>query len=165
MKRKIQTYEIILCVFVLAVVAAGLLMPKTGAYVIVDEICDVLAVWTVCIYVIVKIVQSRGRFSGPVKVVRILVIAACVVISVLFTGNTALDLVSGPVTTQLTDIQVSRSQAHTGIFSLHYYLTGTDSQGERVRLEISGDDYRRLSGSSSVTVEYYKYTGRMVRYF
>lgn len=163
-KRKIQTYEIILCIFVLAVVAAGLLMPKTGPLVMIDEICDIVAVWTVCIYVIVRIIQSRGRFQASVKAVRILVIAACVVIGVLFTRSTALDLVSGPVTAQLTDIQVSRSQAHTGIFSLHYYLTGTDSRGERVRLEISGDDYTRLSGSSSVTVEYYRHTGRIVRY-
>ena len=163
-KRKIQTYEIILCIFVLAVVAAGLLMPKTGSLVMIDEICDIVAVWTVCIYVIVRIIQSRGRFQASVKAVRILVIAACVVIGVLFTRSTALDLVSGPVTAQLTDIQVSRSQAHTGIFSLHYYLTGTDSRGERVRLEISGDDYTRLSGSSSVTVEYYRHTGRIVKY-
>ena len=163
-KRKIQTYEIILCIFVLAVVAAGLLMPKTGPLVMIDEICDIVAVWTVCIYVIVRIIQSRGRFQASVKAVRILVIAACVVIGVLFTGSTALDLVSGPEMAQLTDIQVSRSQAHTGIFSLHYYLTGTDSRGERVRLEISGDDYTRLSGSSSVTVEYYRHTGRIVRY-
>ena len=162
-KRKIQTYEIILCIFVLAVVAAGLLMPKTGSLVMIDEICDIVAVWTVCIYVIVRIIQSRGRFQASVKAVRILVIAACVVIGVLFTGSTALDLVSGPETARLTDIQVSRSQAHTGIFSLHYYLTGTDSRGERVRLEISGDDYTRLSGSSSVTVEYYRHTGRIVR--
>lgn len=164
MKRKIQTYEIILCIFVLAVVAAGLLMPKTGSLVMIDEICDIVAIWTVCIYVIVRIIQSRGRFQASVKAARILVIAACVVIGVLFTRSTALDLVSGPVTAQLTDIQVSRSQAHTGIFSLHYYLTGTDSRGERVRLEISGDDYTRLSGSSSVTVEYYRHTGRIVRY-
>ena len=163
-KRKIQTYEIILCIFVLAVVAAGLLMPNTGSLVMIDEICDIVAVWTVCIYVIVRIIQSRGRFQASVKAVRILVIAACVVIGVLFTGSTALDLVSGPEMAQLTDIQVSRSQAHTGIFSLHYYLTGTDSRGERVRLEISGDDYTRLSGSSSVTVEYYRHTGRIVRY-
>lgn len=163
-KRKIQTYEIILCIFVLAVVAAGLLMPKTGSLVMIDEICDIVAIWTVCIYVIVRIIQSRGRFQAFVKAVRILVIAACVVIGVLFTRSTALDLVSGPVTAQLTDIQVSRSQAHTGIFSLHYYLTGTDSRGERVRLEISGDDYTRLSGSSSVTVEYYRHTGRIVKY-
>lgn len=163
-KRKIQTYEIILCIFVLAMVAAGLLMPKTGSLVMIDEICDIVAVWIVCIYVIVRIIQSRGRFQASVKAVRILVIAACVVIGVLFTRSTALDLVSGPVTAQLTDIQVSRSQAHTGIFSLHYYLTGTDSRGERVRLEISGDDYTRLSGSSSVTVEYYRHTGRIVKY-
>ena len=111
-----------------------------------------------------RIIQSRGKFSASVKAVRVVVIAGCVVIGVLFTGNTALDLVSGPVTTRLTDIQVSRSQAHTGIFSLHYYLTGTDSQEERIRLEISGDDYTRLSGSNSVTVEYYRHTGRIVRY-
>nr|WP_303182166.1 hypothetical protein [Lachnoclostridium phocaeense] len=139
-------------------------MPKTGVLIMVDELCDVLAIWTVCIYVIVKIIKSRGKISGSVKVARILVIAACVMIGVLFTRSTALDLVSGPETTQLTDIQVSRSQAHTSIFSLHYYLTGTDSQGERVRLEISGDDYTRLSGSNSVTVEYYRHTGRIVRY-
>ena len=163
-KRKIQTYEIILCIFVLAVVAAGLLMPKTGSLVMIDEICDIVVIWTVCIYVIVRIIQSRGRFQASVKAARILVIAACVAIGVLFTGSTALDLVSGPEMAQLTDIQVSRSQAHTGIFSLHYYLTGTDSRGERVRLEISGDDYTRLSGSSSVTVEYYRHTGRIVRY-
>ena len=164
MKRKIQTYEIILCIFVLAVVVVGLLMPKTGALVMVDEICDVLAIWTVCIYVIVRIIQSRGKFSGSVKAARILVVAACIVAGVLFTRSAALDLVSGPETIQLTDIQVSKSQAHTGIFSLHYYLTGTDSQGERIRLEISGDDYTRLSGSGSVTVEYYRHTGSIVRY-
>lgn len=162
-KRKIQTYEIILCIFVLAVVAAGLLIPKTGPLVMIDEICDIVALWTVCIYVIVRIIQSRGRFQASVKAARVLVIAACVAIGVLFTRSTALDLVSGPVTAQLTDIQVSRSQAHTGIFSLHYYLTGTDSRGERVRLEISGDDYPRLSGSS-ITVEYYRHTRRIVRY-
>lgn len=52
----------------------------------------------------------------------------------------------------------------TGLFSLHYYLIGTDRQGERIQLEISGDDYTRLSGSNSVTIEYYKHTGRIVRY-
>ena len=166
-KRKIQTYEIVLCIFVLCVIAAGLFMPKAGPLVMIDEICDVLAIWTACIYVSVRIIRGirdRGPFPASVKAARIFVIAVCVVIGVLFARSTALDLVSGPETAQLTDIQVSRFQAHTGTFSLHYYLMGTDSQGERVRLEISGDDYARLSGSSSVTVEYYRHTGRIVRY-
>ena len=166
-KRKIQTYEIVLCIFVLCVIAAGLFKPKAGPLGMVDEIWDGIANWTALIYVSVRIrrgIRGRGPFPASVKAARIFVIAVCVVVGVLFARSTALDLVSGPETAQLTDIQVSRSQAHTGIFSLHYYLTGTDSQGERVRLEISGDDYARLSGSSSVTVEYYRHTGRIVRY-
>ena len=164
MKRKIKTYEIVLCAFVLVVIVAGLLMPKTGTLVMVDEICDVLVVWIVCIYVAAKLVQSRGRFSTPIRALRILALAACVAFGVLFAAEPALDLVSGPETSQLTNIQVSMSAAHTGIFSLHYYLTGTDGEGERVRLEISGDDYTRLSGSGSVFVEYYRHTGRVIRY-
>ena len=45
-------------------------MPKTGALVMIDEICDVLAIWTVCIYVIVRIIQSIGSFSTSVKAAR-----------------------------------------------------------------------------------------------
>ncbi len=164
MKRKIQTYEVILCIFAIVVVASGLLMPKAGPLVMIDEICDVLAIWIICIYVTARIIKSRRQFSASVKAVRILVIAVCVVISVLFAGNPAIDLVSGTKTDKLTDIQVSKSQAHTGIFSLHYYLTGTDSEGKRIRLEISGDDYIRLSGSSSVVVEYYRHTGRIAEF-
>lgn len=77
-------------------------------------------------------------------------------------SGSTLDLIAGPETTQLTDIQVSRSQAHTGIFSLHYYLEGTDEQGDHMRLEISGDDYTRLSESRSATAKYYRRTGRVL---
>lgn len=164
LKRKIRTYETILFIFVLALVIIGLLMPKTGPLVMIDELCDILVIWTVCIYVIVRIIKSRGKFSVSVKVIRVLAIAICVVIGVLFTRNIALDLVSGPETIQLTDIQVSKSQTHTGIFSLHYYLMGTDNHNERVRLEISGDDYTNLSGGSGVTVECFRHTGRIVRF-
>ena len=97
-KRKIQTYEIVLCIFVLGVIAAGLFMPKTGPLVMIDEICDVLAIWTACIYVIMRIIRVRGSFSASVKAARIFVIAVCVVIGVLFARSTALDLVSGPET-------------------------------------------------------------------
>lgn len=164
MKKKVQTYEIILCVFMFAVIVAGLFMPKTGILVMVDEICDILVIWIMCICVIVRIILSRGQFIASVRIVRILVIIACVVIGILFTGDVTLDLVSGTKKVRLSEIQVSKSQTHTGLFSLHYYLIGTDRQGERIQLEISGDDYTRLSGSNSVTIEYYKHTGRIVRY-
>lgn len=53
--------------------------------------------------------------------------------------------------------------AHTGIFSHHYYLTGSDNEDEILRLEISGEDYGRLQQGQTVRVEYYKHTGRIVK--
>lgn len=40
-RRKITKYEIILCVLVLAVIVAGLLLPKTGELVLLDEFCNI----------------------------------------------------------------------------------------------------------------------------
>lgn len=164
MKKVIHTYEIIFCILVLAVIAVGFLMPKTGTLVLIDEFCDSLVIWFICIFVIVRIVRSKGNFTVGVKVARITVIVICAVVGLWFTGGVVADLVTGPETETLSDIQVSRSQAHTGIFSLHYYLTGTDSRGERIRLEISGNDYSGFSGRDTIRVEYYGNTRRIVRF-
>ena len=40
-RRKITKYEIILGVLVLAVIVAGLLLPKTGELVLLDEFCNI----------------------------------------------------------------------------------------------------------------------------
>ena len=60
----------------------------------------------------------------------------------------------------MSEIQTGKSRAHS-VFSQHYYLKGTDSLGETLRMEISGEDYTRLSGCSTVTVAYYRNTGRI----
>ena len=64
--RKIKNHEIILCILVLAVIAAGLLLPETGNLVLLDEFCDVAVIWIVCIYVIVRVLRNRTAlpFSG-----------------------------------------------------------------------------------------------------
>ena len=160
MKRGIRSWEIILCVLVLAVSVAGLFLPKTGSFVMVDEICDVLVVWIVCAYVIVRIARSKGNFPASVKAARGIVVAVCVGIGVWFARSVVLDLVSGPESVTLSEIQTGKSRAHS-VFTQHYYLKGTDSLGETLRMEISGEDYTRLSGCSSVTAAYYRNTGRI----
>lgn len=73
--RKIKNYEIILCILVLAVIAAGLLLPETGNLVLLDEFCDVAVIWIVCIYVIVRVLRNRtalpfsGRAAGVAAVI------------------------------------------------------------------------------------------------
>ena len=160
-KPKIQKTEIIFCILVLAVIAAGLLFPRTGPLVLLDELSDVAALWIICIYVTVKTVGHWKNASPGARAAGAVIAVCCATAGLWFAKDLVLDLTEGSRTVQLTEIQVSQSQAHSGIFSHHYYLTGTDQQGERIRVEISGDDYTELAGEKSVVIEYYKYTGRV----
>lgn len=160
--RKIRIFDIIICVFLFAAIIAGLILPKTGRFALAGEICDVIAIWAVVILVIVRTAAWRGEASATGKVVRIVVIVLLLAVGIWFTKEVALDIVNGPEITVLSDLQMSRTQAHTGIFSNHCYLTGTDRSGERMRFEISENDYTEISGCDTVRIEYYRYTRRIV---
>ena len=134
--RKIKNHEIILCILVLAVIAAGLLLPETGNLVLLDEFCDVAVIWI-----------------------------ECIAVALWFSKDIGLDLAAGPQTATLTDIQLSKAQAHTGIFSHHYYLTGSDNNGVTLRAEITGEEYSRLPQGGTVTIEYYEHTRRIVKVY
>ena len=159
--RKIKNHEIILCILVLAVIAAGLLLPETGNLVLLDEFCDVAVIWIVCIYVIVRVLRNRtalpfsGRAAGAAAVI------VCIAVALWFSKDIGLDLAAGPQTATLTDIQLSKAQAHTGIFSHHYYLTGSDNNGVTLRAE----EYSRLPQGGTVTIEYYEHTRRIVKVY
>ena len=163
--RKIKNHEIILCILVLAVIAAGLLLPETGNLVLLDEFCDVAVIWIVCIYVIVRVLRNRtalpfsGRAAGAAAVI------VCIAVALWFSKDIGLELAAGPQTATLTDIQLSKAQAHTGIFSHHYYLTGSDNNGVTLRAEITGEEYSRLPQGGTVTIEYYEHTRRIVKVY
>ena len=163
-RRKITKYEIILCILVLALIVVGLLLPKTGKLVLLDEFCNISIFWIVCFYVIVRVIHNWKIGGKSTKTAGVVIAAVCAAVCLWFTKDLADDLVSGTKTVTLKDIEVSENQAHTGIFSHHYYLLGTDPQGERIRVEISADDYTlmRLAGNKSAVLVYYEHTGRAV---
>ena len=171
--RKIKKYEIVLCILVLAVIAAGLLLPKTGKLVLLDELCNAAVIWIACIYVIVRALRSRTALSVSGKTVRAAAVIICIAFVFWFSKDIVLDLAAGPRTAALTDIaltdiQVSETQAHTGIFSHHYYLTGSDHNGETVRTEISREEYNKYNGlpqGGTVTIKYYEHTRRIVKVY
>ena len=155
----------IFCILVLAVIAAGLLLPETGNLALLDELCDVAVIWIVCIYVIVRALRNRtalpfsGRAAGAAAVI------VCIAVALWFSKDIGLDLAAGPQAATLTDIQLSKAQAHTGIFSHHYYLTGSDNNGVTLRAEITGEEYSRLPQGGTVTIEYYEHTRRIVKVY
>ena len=146
-------------ILVLIVIAAGLLLPKTGELALLDELCNISVLWIVCVYLVVKVIRNKA--SG--KALGTGLVIVCFALALWFSKDLVLDLSSGSQTVELTDIQVSESLAHKGIFSHHYYLTGSDNEDEILRLEISGKDYGRLQQGQTVRVEYYKHTGRIVK--
>lgn len=156
-RRKITKYEIILCVLVLAVIVAGLLLPKTGELVLLDEFCNISVIWIVCIYVVVRVIHNWKTGEKSNKTAGVIIAVFCAAVCMWFTKDFAADLASGTKTVTLTDIEVSETQAHTSIFSHHYYLMGTDSQGLRTRVEISADDYTMMSqtGNGTAVLVYY----------
>ena len=162
--RKIKKYEIILCILVLAVIAAGLLLPKTGKLVLLDELCNAAVIWIACIYVIVRVIHNWEIGEKSTKTAGVVIAVFCAAVCLWFTKDFAIDLVSGTKTVTLTNIEVSETQAHTGIFSHHYYLMGTDPQGLRIRVEISADDYTMMSqtGNETAVLVYYEHTERAV---
>ena len=172
MKRESKTGGFLFWVLLLAVIIIGFFLPKSGSLVMLDEFCNVLVIWMIGIYGVTRLCQGRKTFSRSEKRFRMFFAALCIGFAVFFTIQPAADLLSGTTTASFTDIEVTQSTAHTGIFSHHYYLTGTDTEGLRHRLEISGDDYTALNGRTydtdslgkSITVEYYEYTGRVVGY-
>lgn len=161
---KIKYREIIICVLIFILIAVRLFMPKTGPLVMINEVCDVFLIWMICIIVIISIIKSNWKNSKFANVIKVALIIICVALGIWFSRNVVLDFISGPKKSVLSDIQVSKTQGYTGIFSLHYYLNGVNTSGERIRLEISGSDYTKLSTKRSVLVEYYENTGRIVWY-
>ena len=149
----------------LAVIAAGLLLPETGNLALLDEFCDVAVIWVVCIYVIVRVLRNRtalpfsGRAAGAAAVI------VCIAVALWFSKDIGLDFAAGPQTATLTDVQLSKAQAHTGIFSHHYYLTGSDNNGVTLRAEITGEEYSKLPQGGTVTIEYYEHTRRIVKVY
>ena len=115
--RKIKKYEIILCILVLAVIAAGLLLPKTGNLVLLDELCNAAIIWIACIYVIVRALRSRTALSVSGKAAR----AAAVIICIAFVFWFSKDIV-------LVRAEISREEYNkynglpqSGTVTIEYY--------------------------------------------
>ena len=161
--RKIKKYEIRLVVLALIVIVMNFIIPKTGPLVLLDELCGaaifiLIGIWAVC-----RLADKGKKEETIGKVICILIAVISLAGAVWLGSKIICDLAAGPEIIRLTDLKVNHYQGHSGVFSSHYYMIGTDSQGEKFRAEISGKDYMELSGDNSVTVMYYRHTDRILK--
>ena len=162
-KENIQRKDIVFYIIILIVLIAEILMPKTGQLVLVYKFLRTLLIWMACVYVFLKVIQGIKANHLLSKSIKIIIAICCVVICIWFGKNIVLDIVNGKEEISLHNVEVSRYHGYSGIFSLHYYLIGIDSEGNRIRLEVSEKDCSEISQRESIVVEYYKHTGGVVK--
>lgn len=166
---------IFLCVMVVLLIAT-LLLPNTGATVLLDEFCAVAMLWTAIIWGAVLLVwfkkQATAKTASGKKDILIILIAVVLVLfaAFLISKDLVLDLVHGEQTIVLNRCSVEQASTSKGIISVDYYLIGCDESGETHRFAITSKDYYALLdrygkynvGGWSATVHGYPNTGRVV---
>ncbi len=155
--------DVLFWVAIIAVIVIGFFLPKTGQYVLIDQFFTILCLCMIGGYVIFGVVKQGKAVDIKQKSIRIAVIVGCLIGMFWVSKNFVLDIVKGTVQIELHEVEVSKSQGRFGILSSHYYLKGTDEDGNTERFEISADDYTSLQRRENVEVVYYKYTDRVYR--
>ena len=127
-ERKIKKYEIILCILVLAVIAAGLLLPETGNLVLLDELCNAAVIWIACIFVIMRILRNRTALSFSGKAVGAAAVIVCMAAALWFSKDIVSDLAAGG---RPADSYIDRHTAERDAGAYRHFLTSLLSAGHR----------------------------------
>lgn len=161
MKKHVKD-DFIFYVLLIVVIVISCILPKTGSLVIVDEFFDIGFVWIVAAFAINKVRKANKSTSFSQKLCKIIVVVVAVIAVGFFSARLAVDVVCGTKEVRMEKVEVTKHQGRYGFISLHYYLSGTDEEGERKRFEISADDYSELAGRKTVTVKCYERSRRIV---
>ena len=110
MQKLLDKFHIIDTIFwivAFVVLVVGLLLPKTGPYVLVDEIFDVLLWWLVGLYLVGKMLIMRKDGTKAQRIGRIVVGIAGIVLCIWTSRNVVVDMMTGPAEALLHNIQKS----------------------------------------------------------
>ncbi len=153
--KKIKKLDWVYISAFLVFVISGVFMPKTGNLALVDIAIDGIILWGISVYLILKI--KKFKIGLRKNIFLYLVCLVFCLFSLWNTKNFVLDLVLGPQQIKLYDIGIEKRQNYKGIIGLHYYLKGTDENGNKHTIEISGDDYNYIKVNTTDTIVFTSY--------
>jgi hypothetical protein len=159
--NKVKAFDLLYISIVIVFILCALFMPKTGKLALLDVAFNSFILWSIALYLFLKVRKLGGGIRK-----NLYVYAVCLILFLMGAWNAknlALDLFSGPQEIVLYNVKVSKRQGSKGITSLHYYLDGEDEDGNRLRIEISGDDYTKIGETDNVLLTYYKNAKRLYK--
>jgi len=141
-----------------------LFLPRSGETVIVYSICKAALLDVACVFLIIKfvpILKSGNRKQAAIKITIVLI---SIIVGLIAARNPVFDMINGPESMKVSNITVSHQNGTAGIFTSHYYLFATDSEGHNIRMEISGDDYTALEHTKAADIKYYENSKLLISY-
>lgn len=163
-KRKLAAADKVFAGILLTGVIGSLLLPDVGTRVLLDELCSVIIILAVGLWllrVLVMLLRSAAKKKDLVIIAAVMLL--CLGAGVGAAKDLILDLMQGPQIIMLTDCDTDSRSTSRGIIGLRYYLTGWDENGERHRFRITGSISKELSRKETWTIECYEHTGRFVQ--
>lgn len=149
---------------ILILILLSLLLPHSGPTALFGAFMRTAAIACALFFVAFRIIKSRPRQALRQQAMPGFAAAACIIAALFFLAAPVLDLVKGPVSVNLHNVQTIHESGFFGILSSHYCLSGVSDDGKKVKIEISGSDFTDFSGQTSIHAEYYLHTKLLVRF-
>ena len=157
--KKIKKFDLVFIIIGAAFAIMSLFLPKSGRFALLDVTVDNLIIWGILIYMFLKV----RKFSGGIKN-NLYLYAVCLFLALFclwMTKDLAMDLIAGPKVITLYNVKLSKLQGTKGLASLHYYINGSDLEGNDYKIEISGSDYTNINKTDTLVITYYENTDKL----
>ena len=140
----------------------GLVLPKSGSFVLLKPACEVACLVCCVIFLLFRAIEEK-----QVKVIRMsrfieTIIAGLIV--VWFGRGFLLDLINGPQESYMTDVSGYYS-VNTAVipFGNNYYISGTNNKGERITVKGSSQELSVVNENDTALFIYYPNTKYLIR--
>lgn len=161
-KSKLNIFDkIIICIVIVCFIVA-LLIPTISSLVLLEELCNAILFYSIAIWLIKLAIAIKNSQAFKKVIVILLLMLVFLGVATVTTKNILFDVFNGEKTIILSNLEIEKRSTKRGIFSLKYYLNGTDDNGKEYRFEISGNAYEKILQEDIISVKGFENTGRVV---
>lgn len=162
MKKKLNIFDkVIICIVIICFVIA-LLIPTISTMVLFEECCNTILFLSIGIWLVKLVINIKNKENLKNIIIIVLLMLVFFGVATMNAKDILADIFNGEKTIMLSNFELEKRSSKRGIFSLHYYLKGTDNNGKEYRFKISGNEYEKILRQDRVSVKGFENTGRVV---
>lgn len=161
-KSKLNVFDKVIIVIVIICFIVALLIPPISSLVLLEELCNAILFYSIAIWLIKLAIGIKNSQTFKKIIIILLLMLVLLGIATMKAKNILFDVFNGEKNIILSNLEIEKRSTKRGIFSLKYYLNGTDNNGKEYRFEISGDAYEKILQEDIISVRGFENTGRVI---